>query len=418
MFLVFAFAYFLSALLRAVTATLAPTFSRELGLSSADLGLLAGAYFLGFSLTQLPLGQALDRWGPKRVVMLLLVAASLACLAFAQSTSMTGLVISRMAIGVGVSACLMAPLTAYRTVMAPDQQLRANAWMLMSGSLGMLASTLPVYWLLPAFGWRGLFVALAGLVLLAVALIAWQVPSIGASRASPVQRVPATTRPPMATVAAAGAAVGYARIFAHPRFIQLVPVGFFCYGGMVAVQSLWAGPWLTNVAGYSEAQAAQGLFVINLAMLLAFLTWGMVIPKLAARGILPHALMRWGMLLPLLVMPINLALGDAAGAGMWALWCVSSTFVTLSQPHIAQEFEASVAGRALSAYNLVLFIGIFVVQWGIGIVIDALQRLGWPAENAYRGAFAVFGVFCVASYLWYLWCGRAVGAARRDNVAP
>lgn len=62
-FLVFAFAYFLSALLRAVTATLAPVFSRELALGAGDLGLLAGAYFLGFALMQLPLGQALDRFG-------------------------------------------------------------------------------------------------------------------------------------------------------------------------------------------------------------------------------------------------------------------------------------------------------------------------------------------------------------------
>ena len=63
MVLAFAFAYFLSALLRAVTATLAPVFSAELGLRPADLGLLAGAYFLGFAALQLPLGRALDRFG-------------------------------------------------------------------------------------------------------------------------------------------------------------------------------------------------------------------------------------------------------------------------------------------------------------------------------------------------------------------
>ena len=55
-FLAFAFAYFLSALLRAVTATLAPTLSQEFTLHASDLGLLAGGYFLGFSATQLPLG--------------------------------------------------------------------------------------------------------------------------------------------------------------------------------------------------------------------------------------------------------------------------------------------------------------------------------------------------------------------------
>ena len=55
-FLAFAFAYFFSALIRAVTATLSPVLTQELGLQARDLGLLAGGYFLGFSVTQLPLG--------------------------------------------------------------------------------------------------------------------------------------------------------------------------------------------------------------------------------------------------------------------------------------------------------------------------------------------------------------------------
>ena len=56
LFLAFAFAYFLSTLIRAVTATLAPTLVQEFALSAGDLGLLAGGYFFGFALTQLPLG--------------------------------------------------------------------------------------------------------------------------------------------------------------------------------------------------------------------------------------------------------------------------------------------------------------------------------------------------------------------------
>ena len=38
----------------------------------------------------------------------------------------------------------------------------------MTGSLGMLASTLPVQWLLPMLGWRGLFWWVAGLLLIAM----------------------------------------------------------------------------------------------------------------------------------------------------------------------------------------------------------------------------------------------------------
>ncbi|MDO9461523.1 MAG: MFS transporter, partial [Alphaproteobacteria bacterium] len=110
-FFAFAFAYFLSALLRAVTATLAPVFRVELGLQAADLGLLAGAYFFGFAAVQLPLGRALDRFGPRRVLLVLLSLAVLGCAAFALAPNLPALIAARVLIGAGVGACLMAPLT-------------------------------------------------------------------------------------------------------------------------------------------------------------------------------------------------------------------------------------------------------------------------------------------------------------------
>jgi MFS family permease len=175
-FLAFAFAYFISALLRAITATLAPTLTQEFALHARDLGLLAGGYFLGFAATQLPLGSWLDSHGPKRVILALLGVAVLGCGAFALATSFSGLWAARLLCGVGVSACLMAPLTGFRRWLAPAQQLRANSWMLMTGSLGMVASTLPVQGLLPLVGWRALFWGLALLSLVSMALIAWCVP--------------------------------------------------------------------------------------------------------------------------------------------------------------------------------------------------------------------------------------------------
>ena len=181
LFLAFAFAYFLSTLIRAVTATLAPTLVQEFALSAADLGLLAGGYFFGFALTQLPLGAWLDRLGPKRVVLAFLAVAVLACVAFALASGFVELLLARIMCGVGVSACLMAPLTSYRRWYAPGAQMRASSWMLMTGALGMVASTLPVQWLLPMVGWRGLFLVLGGLLALSMALIAWQVPAESAA---------------------------------------------------------------------------------------------------------------------------------------------------------------------------------------------------------------------------------------------
>ena len=391
MFFAFAFAYFLSALLRAVTATLAPAFSSELGLSAGDLGLLAGAYFLGFSLTQLPLGQALDRFGPRRVLLVLLSVAVLACMAFALATTLAGLWFARALIGVGVSACLMAPLTAYRHRFGELAQLRANSWMLMTGSLGMLASTLPVQWLLPMLGWRGLFWWLAALLLLAMVLIVGLVPRDEGM--APTSRQAAPDAP---------ATAGYGAIFRHAYFIRLAPLAFVLYGGLVAVQSLWAGPWLTVVAGRTAGQAAQGLFLINLAMLAAFFSWGVLMPVLRRRGVTVNQLIALGVPVSLGLLALAVTLGPSAGALMWAAWCVSCTFVSLSQPALAQVFPQALAGRALSAFNLVIFAGVFCVQWGIGLAIDFLMSRGWVQPDAVRAAFALFGLCAAASYAWFL----------------
>ncbi len=393
-FAAFAFAYFLSALLRAVTATLAPVFSAELALGAGDLGLLAGAYFFGFAALQLPLGRALDRFGPRRTQLVLMSLAVAGCLAFAAARGLGTLVAARALIGAGVAACLMAPLTAYRHLFNPAAQLRANSWMLMTGSLGMVASTLPVQALLPLTGWRGLFVLLAALLLLAMGLLLLYVP-----------RRTVAAAPAAASVAQADG--GYGQILRHPLFVRCAPLAFVVYGGMIAVQALWAGPWMTRVGGQTAQQAAQGLFLINACMLVAFAGWGAVMPRLAARGFTPMRLMRWGLPLALGLLAANIVAGPAAGAWAWAAWCVACTFVSVSQPAVGAAFPAAQAGRALSAFNLVIFAGVFVVQWGLGLLIDLLRALGADELAAFRGAFAIFGLLGLAAYAWFLHRGRA-----------
>jgi predicted MFS family arabinose efflux permease len=386
-FLAFALAYFLSALVRAVTATLSPVLSAELALSASDLGLLAGGYFFGFALTQLPLGTWLDRHGPRKVILAFLCVAVLGCVAFALATSFTGLLLARVFTGMGVSACLMAPLTGYRRWFSPATQMRANSWMLMTGSLGMVASTLPVQWLMPMLGWRGLFWLLAALVVLSMVGLAALVPG---------------WRQPAPGVAAPGAAVGYGDIWRHPYFRQMLPIGFFNYGGMVAVQTLWAGPWMVQVAGETPQRAAFGLFAINLSMLAAFWIWGVINPHLARRGLPAERLIAWGLPLSLGVLAAIVWLGAGAGWPWWAAFCVASTFVALSQPAVALALPPQAAGRALSAYNLVIFAGVFTVQWAIGLVVDALTRFGWGTVAAFQGAVGAYGLCCLCAYGLFL----------------
>ena len=384
-FVAFAAAYSLSALVRAIIATLSPVLSQEFSLQSRDLGLLAGGYFLGFAATQLPLGTWLDRYGPKRVIVCFLAVAVLGCLAFSSASSFAGLLAGRVLIGMGVSACLMAPLSGFRRWLDAPSLLRANSWMLMSGSLGMLASTLPVQWLLPLLGWRALFWGMAGLIFLAMLAIAFVVPARPARDAAP-----------------SGTPVGYAEVWKNRYFQKLSPLAFFNYGGLVAVQTLWAGPWMVKVAGYTPLEAATGLFYINAVMLLTFWSWGLVNPYLAKAGWHTDRLLTWGVPLSLLALAANILGGAATGWGGWALFCVASTVISLSQPAVGMAFKPALAGRALSGFNLIIFAGVFTVQWGIGLLVDAFATLGLAQIASFQAAFSVFLACCVAAYIYFL----------------
>ena len=390
-FLAFAFAYFISALIRAITATLSPTLTQEFSLNARDLGLLAGGYFLGFAAMQLPLGSWLDRQGPKKVSLYFLSMAALGCIAFSWATSFSGLLAARVLCGVGVSACLMAPLTAYRRWLEPTTLMRANSWMLMTGSLGMVASTLPVQWLVPLVGWRLLFVGLGLMVVAAVVLIAWQVPRWGVVSSAEPQALASGGR--------------YAEVWRHPYFRKMAPIGFFVYGGLVAIQTLWAAPWMMKVAGYSSSQAASGLFWINVAMLIAFWAWGLVSPWLARRGLGADRLIALGLPASFVLLAIIIIYAESmndSAASLFAMYCVSCTFVALAQPAVGMAFSPAQAGRALSAYNLVIFSGVFVVQWGMGLAIDGLKALGLEEVAAFQWSMGLFLMCCMASYFYFL----------------
>ena len=240
-FSIFAAGYLLSSLLRGVTAALAPSFINEFHTDPAQLGLLAGAYFASFAVLQLPMGNWLDRHGVRRVLMVSLGIAAASCVMFAMAQSFQMLVVARVISGIGVSACLIAPLTAARLWTTPSMQQRINAWMLMSGALGLVMGTLPSERMAAEWGWRPLFVMEGALFLGVAVSVAWFSPH---QEHKPSQ---------------VGLLDGYGRILKNPYTLSIGPMGFFNYSILVAVQTLWVGPWLTSLGGMASKEVATKL---------------------------------------------------------------------------------------------------------------------------------------------------------------
>jgi MFS family permease len=385
-FLVFALGYYISNLLRAITATIFPELTNEFNLSASDLGLLGGGYFLGFAAVQIPLGYLLDKSGPKKIVSYFLLIAIVGIISFSLSQNFTSLLLSRILIGVGVGACLMGPLTAYRVWFQDETQQRANSWMLMTGAIGMLSSSLPVQFFLPIMGWRLIFVILAILTFFCIVLIIIFIPNWNKAN---IRNTPDDNG-------------SLKEVWQNKLFKSLVPMGFFNYGGLFAIQTLWAGPWMIKVSGYTPEESANGLFIIYFSLLLSFLFWGYFVPKISKSVSDAIKLLKFGAPLNLIVLAFIIYLGPKAGAFHLAFFAASSVFLSLTQPAVGMAFSLSNAGKALTSFNLLLFIGAFAVQWIIGIIIDSSVSLGFSEVIAFKAGMMFILITSFFSYLFFL----------------
>lgn len=385
-FLSFCFAYLLSYAFRAVNAVIAPELVVDLHLNNADLGLLSAAYLISFAALQLPLGIWLDRYGSRRVEASLLLVAACGAALFASAHSLLGLWIGRALIGAGVSSCLMAAFTAYRGWFAHERQGQLASWMLVAGTSGALLTTVPVQMTLPYIGWRGVFAVMSGLTALAALGIFFGLPKARDVQYDASKEVHKS--------------VSYLLIMRDPFFIRMAPIAWFVQGGFIAVQTLWLGPWLTTVQGVDANVAAQSLFWFNFTLLCAYLLNGFITPRLVKRGMsLIHY--TWvGMGLQVAVLCLAILLGTQ---GFWWLWLgyalVASTLI-LGQSIVGLQYPSQQAGRANTAYNLMIFIGAFLMQWGLGGVIDACVAQGLSRVEAHRFAFGIAAALQIGALVW------------------
>ena len=389
-FLPFAAGYYLSYLLRTVNAVIAPELTRELALSAADLGLLTSAYLLAFAAFQIPLGLLLDRHGPRRVEAGLLLVAAAGTLLFAIGRSPFELTLARGLIGLGVSACLMAAFKGFAQNFPAERQASLTGAIMASGGLGAITASLPLELALPLLGWRGVF---QGLTFLLVAVAAWIYLSVP-------QREAGVSRDRL------GAQLkGVAGILAHRVFWRFAPPMALVTGGFLAVQGLWAVPWLMNVENLSRHQAAEVLFALNLAMLLSHLGIATFAVRLARAGITPSALLLGGFGLALASQAAMLA-GLGPAMPLWFAYGVGVSGGSLSYSLLSAHFAPALSGRVTTTLNLLLFIGAFTLQWGLGVLIDGLGAAGFATPAAYRATFALLLILQAASYAWFLFESR------------
>ena len=398
LYLCFASAYLLSYVYRNINAVISPELTASLGIGASSLGLLTSAYFVAFAAMQVPAGMMLDRYGPRRVEPALLIVAGAGALAFAASDSVGGLTFARGLIGVGVAVCLMAPLKAIAAWFPSERHASLSGWVMVAGGTGALLSTAPVAAALAFVSWQGIFVALAATTFAAAAAIFFLVPD--------------TPRP----VNVAGWTAqwqGVKHVFGSRRLWWMAPLGSAVIGSFMAIQGLWSVPWLIEVDGYTRDVAAAHLLLMGIAIVVGYFGIGMFATRLARCGIATRHLYAGGFGLNIVALAM-IVFRVPWSYVLWSVYGLGAAVNVLGFTLLGQGFPRELAARANTTFNLLMFSGSFVMQWGIGIVVEAARsRLGIDTGRALQLAFTVVLVLDVLAYAWFVlgWRRYAVDAS-------
>ncbi|MGN7126753.1 MFS transporter [Methylorubrum thiocyanatum] len=369
----FAAGHFLSYVLRSINAILSPYLAADLTLNAGQIGVLTSTYFLSFAIAQLPVGIALDRFGPARVQVVLLMVAALGCFIFAMSDGFASSVVARGLMGLGLAACFMGSLKAVSDWLPSSRMPSMNGYLLAIGGLGAIAATMPAQLLIDTIGWRGMFVGIALMIIAAAIVIGFAAPepTSRARRAAPTFK-------------------SLLEVYADPAFRRTISIALVPHTVFFAVQGLWLASWLKDVADLRPSQVASYLLMGTAAMTVSTILVGKIAEHLASFGykaldIAAVGLWGFAFIQALLIFSDQYALFIAIG------FPVLGAFAGLEFAIVAQSVPPSMTGRASTCLNLLVFTGSFVVQAGFGSILAFWSPTpeGSYPHVAYQVAFGI-----------------------------
>lgn len=400
-FLPFALGHYLSTLLRNVNAVLAPDLMGALALTPGELGLLTSAFLFAFALVQLPVGIALDRWGPRRVQLSMMLVGALGALLFARGTGFGQLLVARAVMGLGLGGCFMAAVKAVSTWITPNKLPSVHGYLIAVGGLGAASATMPVRLVLDYTDWRGLFAILAGLTACSGLLIALVYPR---------DKGPQPKRGPLGQ---ALREVFRAPVFRNTASLILIPHAVF-----FGIQGLWIGRWLSDVARFPDAAVAYLLYMGMASVIFGAIGVGMITEWAGRRGIAPLDVAAAGIVVFLLVQAAFVLNYKPSFQLLSVLFTLVGTITGIEYAIIAQSMPRELTGRAATCLNLLIFIGAFVVQAGFGLLVGLwpLDDAGQTPAMAYRMAFAVLVLVQLPGLVGFVRRRRRQSAPAAEDV--
>ena len=378
---------------RIANGLIASDLSVEFSLSAAQLGLISSVFFIAFGLSQLPLGLALDRFGPRRTTLFLLAIAISGALLFVSADDPADLMVGRVLLGIGMSASLIAGIKA-TSLWLPGRLPIATSILVGSTGVGGMIATVPFAEALAVYSWRDALLELTAAAAFVFAVTAFLVPGGGGEKSSSVLRQFTSFGP----------------VLRSAGLWRFAPIAMAGVGAGSAYQTLWAPLWLRDVAQFTSTEIAWSM----LGMLGVYAIGNFLFGWLAQR-FMDQGKSTMTIILTAFLLFVGCQLALALEMTEWAvpLWIFAS--LTLAgayaiYPVVTGNFPSEYAARASSSLNFLVFASVFAVQWLIGVIIDEFPGApgGRFPPEAYKWAFAAGIGLQLLAVAWYFLSGFAV----------
>ena len=354
---------------RAALGVVGPELAADLGAGPGLLGSANGAFFLALLLLQVPVGLALDRYGPRRTVAALTLPAALGALGQALAPDGAAFLAARFLLGIGCAASFMASVVLCSRWHAGERLTTALSRVFALSQAGILLAGAPFAAAASGLGWRGAY-ALAAALTLVAGLLWWRW-----VRDDPPDRPP-PHRPPESL---AEALHGQLTVWRTPGLLPVLCMHTVGYAVMATVLAVWAGPYLAD--RYGMAPEARGLVVLAMGLVLAggLLAVGPLERRLNTRKWLVVALAAC-VILVLVVLTLWRTPPLWAGVGLLSLLCLFSCYPVVVVAHGRSLFPDHLVGRGATTVNLAQTLGCAALPALTGWVVGAAPSpaLAWP----------------------------------------
>ncbi|MCL4773071.1 MAG: MFS transporter [Burkholderiaceae bacterium] len=388
----------LSTAWRTIAAIMAPALQQEFALSAQQLGLFAGIFHFAFGALQLLMGVGIDVHGLRRTVLAAfpLTFAGAALSALTHDFSL--LLLGQALIGIGCAPAFLVCSVFIARRFPPERFASVSGIVLALGGVGMLMTGTPLAWVIEASSWRGGFVALGALSVLAWLTIWWLVREAGAGAHEPAGASPEVRRETLAD-----ALRGFVALFAVPHTWGIVALGAVTYAAFVTLRGLWLGPMLIERYDLSLVQAGNVAIVVSIASMVAMPLWGRFDPGAATRR---RRLVQFTLGCALLFVLLAPGAGATVDIGLSIAYSLLTGYIVYQYADVRAAYPASMIGRALALFTMAMFLGVALMQWATGAMASAASGWHVPTYAVVMGTIAALLAAGALAFAWLPQPGR------------